>query len=245
MAKLRKSKQKEIIQRLEGGAFPLSSYQIEFGDTTSEMVTITFKPYPEYRFQILEKDFSPVPSAIDTFSGKSTAPDIRLCTVEAPHKFKNSELSKHHSIDSCLEVISEWIKAVDEELDADAFISEKNIEDIFDFELAEKIDKIPHAERFSAQDVFDMERKLSEVEVKLKQQIEENEANQAKIDELEKLIEELKGNLKRYPKKTWYTIALDRFQSFSRTKLKSETVKSLLKEGTKELVKESVKSMFK
>ncbi len=245
MAKLRKSIQKEIIQRLENGAFPLSSYQIEFGELDSDMVRITFRPYPEYCFRILEKDFATATRAMDVFSGNPPEPDIRLCTVEAPHKFKNSELSKHRSIESCLEVITEWIKAVDEELDADTFISEKKIDDIFDSELIEQIDEIPHAERFTTQDVIDMERKLSEVEAKLKQQIKENEANQEKIDDLEQLIQELKGNLKRYPKKTWYTIALDRLQNFTRTKLKSETVKSLLIEGTKELVKEGVKTIFK
>lgn len=240
MAYLRKTIQKQILDKLEECSFPASVFKTNFDSDVGNLAEITFTPYPEYTFTIGEKDFR---HSLVLAASLSQERDVGLYVEQSPHQFKSSSKDRMGSIESCINAIPAWALAISEELSASSEMSKPQNDDL-NF-IDEALEHVDVNERFTETEIADMESRLSEMEEKLKQaEIFQNETL-GKFKDLEAMIEELKAALSTYPKRTWWGLSKGRLLELREKVSKSERLKKAGDEGVKTLVAESIKAVFK
>ena len=252
MGGVRNSVKQKILKVLEAGRFPLNSFIVEFDDDDSNtFVTIYFRPNPTYFFRIEEYDYYEPQSPFEAvtiaqslnYQSKSQR-DISLSVVECPHAYKSQGRTRHREIESCITDIKTWIEEVHNELTAEAYLSETNTENVSDYFNLDDYQDLPPKDRFSHEEIVRLKKTLDEYETQIREKISESDEKSAKIEELNKVIEDLKAELSIYPKKTWLSIFQGRMTALFNKALSSDMTKELKKETAKEVVKSIFKLGF-
>jgi len=204
MATLRNTQIQEIKNTFkESKDFTMDDFILDFPDDHNRLVTIQYRGLSKYYFYIEENilyssSFLAITEKING-GGKKT-----LQTVEAPGEYKNQQTSNHENFNSCIYQVRTWLGNLRDDLKN---INACSVSKISDMDKIQEIldEKIPNEEeRFSNEDIVDLEKKLQELQERIEILENEGEISSEEANKSTKIIEQSKDNLQTYPKKAWY-----------------------------------------
>ncbi len=232
MAKIRRTIISEIYSALEKNDFSLSDFKVDLEETKA-FVLISFLPFPEYTFEITERDVAV--RSLTTMLTPSPA-DMKLFTIESPGEYKTSASRQYSSIHDCISRIPLWCENIQSELSAP--IPEPVTVEEFEKELNEAINNKAgdSVERFNEEEVSALKEKLEALNEKFEKLQKSNNITEKELSDVKIEVERMKSNLTTYPKSTWYKVSghkiLDMMKNFIKTKegkdLLASSIKSLI-----------------
>ena len=232
MAQLRRTIISSIFKTLETSTFTLEDFDVELEDSNS-FVFITFLPFPEYTFQITEKDIS-VRSVTNILERQRA--DMKLFTIESPGEYKTKASRQSSSIHDCISRIPEWCENIEAELSAP--IPEADITDEFEEELKERINSTAgdSFERFNDGEITTLKEKLELLNSKFETLQKENKLTEKELADLKTQVDKMKGNLSTYPKSTWYKVSGNKILDMMKNVIKTKEGRELLVSSIKNLI---------
>lgn len=233
MSQLRLTVINNIYLTLESTDFSLRDFKVELEDP-STFVHISFLPFPEYSFEISEKDFARY-SALDYLNKENMNPDVRLITSESPGEFKVSSIHKHRNIDECIERIPAWCSNIVQELSV--ALPENNDLDQFEIDMEEKLNAFTGDDKqpFTNKEISELSEKLDKFASKFTELEKANEITEKELAEIQKDLDKMKTNLSQFPKSVWYKTSAHKMLDTMKKVASSKEGKSLLFLSAKKL----------
>jgi len=232
MPQLRRTIISSIYKALEISTFTLDDFEVELEDSNS-FVFITFLPFPEYAFQITEKDVS-VRNITEVFTRHPA--DMKLFTIESPGEYTIKSSRQSSSIHDCISRIPAWCKNIEAELSAP--IPEENITEEFEEELKKRINSTAgdSFEKFNDSEVILLKEKLELLNSKFETLQSENKLTEKELANLKSQVDKMKGNLSTYPKSTWYKVSGNKILDLMKNIIKTKEGRELLASSIKNLI---------
>ena len=239
MSTLRNTSRKKINEVLQLTGFSLRDFKIELDPSPNVFIHISFLPYQQYFFEIVERDFAPKGGLSQIMNPSPERSDIGVATIESPGENKTKELKRHQSIDQCIQSISQWGKRIGEELSVTLVENEisdneqqieKQIEDFVN-NLTGDISK-----PFSEIEIQEMRSKLESIFTKFEDLEKKHEITEQELENLRLEFENLKKTIQEYPKGVWVKTTIHKLWDFTTRFLKSKEGRELIFEAGRKML---------
>lgn len=240
MDTLRKTSLQKINESLKLTGFSLRDFKIQLDPSSDKYISISFLPYSQYIFEIIEKDFAPRGGILLAMGNVQHKSDIGLATIESPGENKAKELTRYPSIDQCIQAIPRWGKRIGEELSAVVSVNEEllDFEQQFEKNLEDLVQSFSNnvGQPFLESEIQNVRSKLDSIFTKFEDLEKKHEITKQELETLREEFEKLKETLPRYPKGVWIQSTGHKLLDFCKSILKSKEGRDFILEAGKKML---------
>lgn len=230
-----------VIQTLDSSEFCSEDFKLNFPDSGSTLLSISFLAKDKYYFHVKEDARAVTSIANHTMIalGRHTTNEYvnEFKCHMSPGKYKNTEVISHGELDNAISYIHTWTKHIREEL-VSARYANNTTPDDFLKDIYQSIDEsiADPDEYFSKSEAELLHQKLDALQARLSELESKYNLTSADKMKLEATIEKTKSDVGAFPKGIWYKTAVSKITKTIKEVLKTSEGRQALYDMTKKLI---------
>jgi Hemerythrin HHE cation binding domain len=221
--RIRQSVQKAIIDTLDSSRFTAADFRLDFPDAEETYLKITFKPHPEFAFELMFSSYA------NTFS-------LREC----PSVFHFVAIESGYDVEKLTKSISSWAARIHDELRAMMPIYD-DFEELR-LELEKKLEEHVNDANahFTEEEAAQIREKIADFDKVLAQYAETHAELNKQIAALRRDIARANETIEAFSKSVWYKTSFNKVANGLKALGKSKEIRQLAVDSVKKLVFNSI-----
>ena len=241
MSQLNQSAIRRTQDIISCSCFSLSDFDIQLPKSGQNLLIITFKHNPAYEFRIFEKTKKTKIKENPTFSTFGPSREevheyISLVTKISPGKYKTSDEDECDDYENAVNRILYWCDNITKELSI-ILKNESEYDDIRN-QFEEQFKKFAgnENERFTTEELGDLNEKFNILLEKFEFLNEENKIRKEELSRIKNEIEKFKNNAKTFPKGVWAKVTNNKLMDILISFAKSSEGRQLIIDEVRKMI---------
>ena len=218
MSRLTRTSMMTINKILEDSYCTSACFDVQYPDNGDNYIIITFVDYPGYYFHYM--------------------PDSNNAVEYCPGQYFDTVYLKNIDFSQCVEQIKIWIDSIRSELStAHIRMSKEHNELQNEFNKAINDLFITSESVFSKDEIEHLKKILDDLYEKFESLRTDNTMTEDELSKIKTVLEGLKGDTEKFPKKSWFRAAGNNIFKFTGKFMSSPVGQKIIEEGTQKLLK--------
>ena len=239
--KLKNSVIANIISELDAYDFSREDFELIHPEQSDKLISIVFKPVPEYIFHITEGLGGGIRLIADLTRGHNTDKDLSIRTHETPGNYKNTEVHKHADVGEAIYRIRPWIANIMDDLRhkrmTQTSTGDSSYEELikeFQTSVDENLDNKDGF--FSKDEEQSILQRLNELEIRIKSLEDSHKITPDESKEISDAVDTGRRTIKYYPKGVWYKTAGSKLIKAMKSFISTPEGREVISHATKKLI---------
>ncbi|WP_139463332.1 hypothetical protein [Aeromonas veronii] len=239
--KLKNSVIANIVYELDAYDFSKEDFEIIHPDQSEKLISIVFKPVPEYIFHITEGLSGGIRFIADITRGHSSDKDLSIRTHETPGNYKKTEIHKHADVGEAIYRIRPWISNIIDDLrykkSAHSSTSDATQEEFiatFQASVDEQVEN--KDDYFSKDEENSILQRLDELEEKIKSLEENLTITPDESKKISDAVDSGRQTIKYYTKGVWYKTTGSKLFKVMKNLMSTQEGREVISHAAKKLI---------